>query len=140
MHEDRLKLALDFLALHRMAVLATVAADGSPECALVSYAARGGELIFGTDSTTRKYANLKRSPRVAVVVGHEAPRTLQYEGTAEELSGARERELAALLLARHPETAAFVSVPTARTFLVSPRWMRLTDYSTTPPGVLEIRL
>lgn len=139
MSDERVALALDFISLHRMAVLATTAPDGSPSCALVSYAAKGAHLIVGTDSTTRKYQNLQRDRQVALVIGLDAPRTLQYEGEATELRGEAAREHAALLLDRHPETAVFVSVPTARTFLITPRWMRLTDYSSVPPEVFELR-
>jgi nitroimidazol reductase NimA-like FMN-containing flavoprotein (pyridoxamine 5'-phosphate oxidase superfamily) len=138
MNEERVTRALEFISVHRMAVLATSAPDRQPECALVAYAAKGGRLIVGTDSSTRKYANLERDPRVAVVIGLDAPRTLQYEGDATELSGEAAREHAALLLERHPETAAFVSVPTARTFLITPRWMRFTDYSSMPPDIFEL--
>jgi hypothetical protein len=139
MSDERVALALDFISSHRMAVLATSAPDGGPSAALVSYAAKGALLIVGTDGTTRKYANLKADPRVALVIGLSAPKTLQYEGEATELHGDAAREHAALLLDRHPETAVFVSVPTARTFLITPRWVRLTDYSSVPPEVFELR-
>ena len=139
MHDEQMTVALDFISAHRMAVVATTAAGGEPECALVAYASNGSRLVIGTDSTTRKYENLVRNGRIAVVIGMEAPRTLQYEGDATELSGENARQLAALLLAKHPETAPFVACPTARTFLIMPRWLRFSDYSAMPPAVFEIR-
>jgi hypothetical protein len=138
MNAERLRVALDFISVHRMAVVATTAPDRAPECALVSYAARGDHLIVGTDSASRKYRNLAEDPRVALVIGLEAPATLQYEGEATELHGEAAAEHAALLLERHPETQLFVSGPTARTFLIAPRWMRYTDYRTLPPEVFEL--
>ena len=139
MNDERLRVALDFISVHRMAVIATCTPDRAPECALVSYAAKGDHLIVGTDSASRKYANLTANARVALVIGLEAPATLQVEGEATELHGEAAAEHAALLLERHPETALFVSCPTARTFLIAPRWMRYTDYSTLPPEVFELR-
>jgi hypothetical protein len=139
MKDEQLRVALDFISVHRMAVIATCTTDRAPECALVSYAARGDHLIVGTDSASRKYRNLTANARVAVVIGLDAPVTLQYEGVATELHGAAAVEHAALLLERHPETALFVAGPTARTFLIAPRWMRYTDYSTLPPDIFELR-
>lgn len=36
---------------------------------------------------SRKYKNLKNNPKVAVAIGWEEKKTLQYEGEAEELEG-----------------------------------------------------
>ena len=138
MHDERLTIALDFIAVHRMAVIATCTALHEPSCALVAYAAQGAELIVGTDDTTRKYANLQRSPRVALVIGRDGPTTLQYEGEARELDREAARPRAALLLARHPETAPFLSHAGARTFLIAPRWLRFTDYSSPSPNIFEL--
>ena len=48
---------------HRLAVLASTAADGSPQAAIIGVAVTDDlELIFDTLNTSRKYANLKARP------------------------------------------------------------------------------
>ena len=76
---------------------------------------------------------------MALVIGWEGPTTLQYEGEATELRGAAAEEHAALLFARHPEAAVFLSGPAARTFVVAPRWLRYTDYAGPVPAIFELR-
>jgi pyridoxine/pyridoxamine 5'-phosphate oxidase len=50
------------------------------------------DIIFDTVTTSRKYANMRANPRVALVVGWDAEQTVQYEGIAELLTG-RERDV-----------------------------------------------
>jgi hypothetical protein len=132
------RLLFDFISRHGLAVMATCAPGQRPECALVAYAARGGDLVVVTSADSRKYANLRQNPRVALVIGLEGPSTLQYEGEATEPAGEEARALGALVLARHPTTAVFLSAD-ARTIVVRPGWMRLTEYTRVPPGVVEVR-
>ena len=46
------------------------------------------EIIFDTLTTSRKYANLRADPRVALVIGWDAEQTVQYEGIADLPAGA----------------------------------------------------
>src|SRR6266436_4612421 len=83
-----LALILDFLRQHQECVLATIGQDGRPQAAVVGYSENEmAELMFGTEDFTRKFKNLKRDSRVAVVVGFEGTLSLQYEGVARQLSG-----------------------------------------------------
>ena len=79
-----------------VAVVSTVSPSGAPEAALVGFAASDElELVFDTLSTTRKVANLRANPRVAIVIGgwgeHEI--TAQLEGLADEHVDDRLREV-----------------------------------------------
>ncbi len=68
----------------RTAVLATVRADGRPHAAPIWYAVDGEQLVFTTWHTTVKAANLRRDPRVCLLVDDEAPpfAFVQVEGLA----------------------------------------------------------
>jgi PPOX class probable F420-dependent enzyme len=57
----------------RTAKLATVRSDGRPHVAPVWFDLDGDDLVFTTWHTSVKAANLRRDPRVALVVDDEAP-------------------------------------------------------------------
>lgn len=56
-------------ALH--ATVITVNPDGTPQASLVWMRAEGDELVFGAEGRRRKVANLRRDPRVTVLVQDE---------------------------------------------------------------------
>ena len=57
----------------RTAILATVRADGRPHAAPVWFDLDGDDLVFTTWHASAKAANLRRDPRVALVIDDEAP-------------------------------------------------------------------
>lgn len=88
---------LRYMRGHRLAVVATSAADGSPQAALVGVGVSTAlDIIFDTVSTSRKHANLVRDPRAAVTFSGPAEQTLQYEGSRSpfHLRGSRTRRTA----------------------------------------------
>ncbi|GIU97943.1 MAG: PPOX class F420-dependent oxidoreductase [Actinomycetota bacterium] len=56
----------DLVAGARVSHLATVGADGAPHVVPVCHVLDGDRLVFATDRTTRKVANLLANPRAAV--------------------------------------------------------------------------
>ena len=59
-----------FLRRHRYAVQATRDVDGAPQAAVVGIAVSDQlEIVFDTLATSRKCQNLRRDPRIALVVG-----------------------------------------------------------------------
>jgi pyridoxine/pyridoxamine 5'-phosphate oxidase len=77
-----------FLRGHRLAVISTVNPAASPQASLIGIAVTEAlDIIFDTVTTSRKFANLRADPRVALLIGWEAEQTVQYEGIAELLSG-----------------------------------------------------
>src|SRR5258706_8410580 len=67
---------------HKLAVVATIGADGGPQSAVVGVGATQAlEVVFDTLSTTRKHTNLQRDRRIAVTYSGPGE-TLQYEGVA----------------------------------------------------------
>lgn len=124
---------------HRLAVLASTAADG-PQAAIVGVAVTDDlALIFDTLNTSRKYANLKADARVAFVIG-EGAQTLQYQGIAEELAGDALACCKPLYFAVWPDGPARESLPGITYFRVRPTWLRHSDFSVEPPRIEEITL
>ena len=125
---------------HRLAVLASTAADGSPQAAIIGVAVTDDlELIFDTLNTSRKYANLKADARVAFVIG-EGAQTLQYQGIAEELSGEALARCKPIYFAVWPDGPAREGLPGITYFRVRPTWLRHSDFSVEPPRIVEITL
>jgi pyridoxine/pyridoxamine 5'-phosphate oxidase len=72
----------EFITKHKLAVLATAAADGAPQAALVGIAVTPElELVFDTVRSTRKARNLSENPVAALVIGCTDEITCQYEGS-----------------------------------------------------------
>lgn len=84
--------ALDFLKQHIIAVVATTDEDHQPNAATVLYHIDDNmNLFFMTRKQTRKYKNIKRNGRIAVVVGTgDGQGTIQAEGEAEVLENGLE--------------------------------------------------
>src|SRR5579884_616715 len=79
----------DFMRRHRLAVLATVSEDNHPEAAVIGFAVTPElDILFDTVRSARKYKYMLANPRVALVIGWDREVTVQYEGIAEEPSGA----------------------------------------------------
>jgi len=133
------RMILDFLRQHTLAVIATCGRDGRPEAAAIDFSVRDDlEIVFDTFEHTRKFVNLSEQSRVALVIGWDNNITVQYEGDATKVSADD--------LERYQE-AHVKSVPAEREFVekgavvfrVEPRWIRYSDYSKTPPDVIEFR-
>ncbi|SRR5579884_8675 len=101
---------LQFLREHRLAVEASVSTSSHAQAAVVGFAISDEfEIIFDTLDSTRKVANLRQNPRVAFVIGGLLPgdeRTAQYEGIADEPSGAELDRLTEIYYQVHPDGRA----------------------------------
>ncbi|GAB2963316.1 PPOX class F420-dependent oxidoreductase [Saccharothrix stipae] len=76
---------LALLARSKLAVLATIKADGRPQLSpvLPSYDPDAGVIRVSTTARTAKFANLRRDPRVALeVTGESGAEWATVEGTA----------------------------------------------------------
>jgi Pyridoxamine 5'-phosphate oxidase len=121
----------------KQGVLATTAADGAPEAALVGIAALDdGTLVVNAPASARKVANLRHEPRVALVVGTGAVHSLQIEGVAEVLDGDARIRLGAAYDAQYPGSRSladgFVVIAT------HPRWMRDYDVERAPCAIESV--
>jgi len=101
-----------------LAVLATQNA-GQPYTSLVAFAATDDlkQLLFATDRSTRKYANLMSDARAAMLIDDRSNRpddiahamAVTATGTTEILSGDTADRLRALYRTKHPQLEEFMS-------------------------------
>ena len=128
-----------FLRRHRLCVQASIASSGAPQAAVVGFAVTDElELVFDTLSTTRKVHNLRRDPRIAVVVGWDAEQTAQIEGIADEPIGDDLARLQRAYDAVFPDGAERRRWPNITYVRVRPTWVRYSDFGASPPVVVEL--
>ncbi len=131
---------VEFLSSQRLGVLGTIAPDGSPQSALVGIAVTDRlEIVFDTLRTTRKYRNLMTNPAASLVAGWSGEITLQYEGEAREPVGAELAAYQAIYFETWPECRAHLEWPEITHFVVTPKWVRYSDYGPNPPVIEEFR-
>lgn len=127
-----------FLQSHRLAVLATAAAeDMRPQAALVGIAVTPDlEIVFDTVRSSRKYDNLLANPRVALVIGWRNETSVQYEGIAVELAPAEGAEYREAYYAVFPDGRQRTAEWEGLThFVIRPSWIRYSNFNS--PAVIE---
>jgi len=134
---------LEFLRQHRLAVQASVSAADAPQAAIVGYAITDRfEIVFDTIDSTRKAKNLRHNRRLALVIGGWLAgdeRTVQYEGIADEPSGAELERLKQVYYGAYPDGPSRLSWPGLIYVRVRPTWIRYSDYTVNPPEIVEFR-
>ena len=129
-----------FVAAQQLAVLATLGPDGAPQAALVGFALTDRfELVFDSVDNSRKIGNLRRDPRVAVVIGgtmHDE-RTVQVDGSADEPEGDEGERVREAYFRRWPDGRDRVSWPGITHVRITPRWLRFSDWNAAPAVVME---
>lgn len=138
---------LEFLRKNVLATISTVNPQNlQPESALVAFCELGTlEIIITTLKGSRKYENLLKNDKVALVMGwEEDPKhwaTLQYEGKAVEVCVHKESSYRKLFLQKEgsPCTQKFLNRNDMKVFKITPTWI---GYSRFPqnkkPIVIEI--
>ncbi|MEK7143592.1 MAG: pyridoxamine 5'-phosphate oxidase family protein [Patescibacteria group bacterium] len=135
---NQTKIVLGLIDKSKLAVLSTVTADDRSESAVIEISVHKNlELIFDTMPSFRKYKNLQSNQNVSVVIGWE-PATVQYEGTAVELSGKELEEYKQIHFQKFPKAVKFEKLG-VRFFKIIPEWIRYTDVSKQPWEVFEIK-
>ena len=116
---DRIsKLDRDALENQNLAVLATHS-SGQPYANLVGFLATKSlkEIVFATRCTTRKYMNIVKDSRVALVIDTRSNEKADFHkamavtitGKAQEVGGEEREKLAELYLEKFPHLIEFVS-------------------------------
>ncbi|MBW2603886.1 MAG: pyridoxamine 5'-phosphate oxidase family protein [Deltaproteobacteria bacterium] len=119
--EDIKQQIRELLINQKLAVLSTHR-SGQPYGSLIAFVGKEDlkEIFFVTPRTTRKFANLSRDPRVAILINsglntesdfHEAV-SVTALGSAEEINGNEKNEILGLYLTKHPYLEAFATSPT----------------------------
>jgi general stress protein 26 len=131
----------EFIVRHRYGVVATTHANGSSQSALVGIAVSPGlEIYFDTVGATRKGQNLRRDPRVSIVIGWENEQSVQLEGAADEPKGAELEALKLVYYAAWPDGPGRENWPGITWIRIKPRWIRFSDFNRTQGAVREITL
>lgn len=110
----------DLFSSQPLAVLATQS-DGQPYGNLVAFAATEDleGLLFATVRGTRKFANITKDPRVAMVMDSRTNQRVDFQravavtatGIVEEVESAERDHLMELYLLKHPHLKKFVKSP-----------------------------
>ena len=118
-----------FLRRHKICVQASVAASSAPQAAVVGFAVSDDlELVFDSVGTTRKMINLRRDPRIALVVGWDEDQTVQIEGIADEPTGAELERMKAVYLSVYPDGVERLAWKDITHVRVRPTWVRYSDF------------
>lgn len=130
----------NFMNGEELAVLSSIAGDGSPQAALVGIATTPEvEVVFDTVKSSRKYPNMKKNPRVALVIGCTTEITVQYEGIAEELAGEELARYKKVYFAKFADGPAREKWEGIVYFAVRPNWLRYSDYNLGRRKIEEMR-
>jgi len=128
-----------FIRRHRWAVQASVHANGAPQAAVIGVAVTDElELVFDTIGDTRKAVNLRRDPRVALVIGWDEEQTLQVEGVADEPAGDDLVRAQQAYFARFPDGPARLRWPGITYIRIRPTWVRYSNFGSSPPRIVEL--
>lgn len=132
---------LDFVKGHRVAVQASVSPSGSAQAAVVGIAVTENlEIVFDCLATSRKFENLQRNPKIALVIGGLNPgdeRTVQYEGLADEPRGADLARIKAAYFETYPDGRERETWAGLTYVRVRPSWIRFSDFNGQPPTIVE---
>ncbi len=131
--------AKQFLSTLETCVIATVDANGHPEAATVGFSVdEEFKILVATNQNTRKATNLAENNKVALVVGLDAPKTVQIEGIAEQISKDQYQERIEFHFENVPAARRFAGDEGQQYYLITPIWLRFTDYTQNPP-IFETR-
>ena len=132
---------LEFMRRYRVAVEASVSSAGAMQAAVVGIAVTERfEIVFDTLSSSRKAQNLRRNPKVALVIGglsNGEERTVQYEGFADEPGGDELERLKQAYYQVYPDGPSRLSWPGLIYVRVRPTWIRYSDFTANPPLIVE---
>lgn len=135
MNEAQRKEVLKFLQRNKVAVLATISPEGEPQPATVTHLMDNDFTFYCVaKSDSRKVRNIKKNPRVGIVVGTDpnVPITVQMQGNATIISNPNHYIITHLKNKMNPEEAQWLPL------LKSPKgdhefikvdidWMRLLN-------------
>jgi len=125
-----------------LAVQASVSPANAPQAAVVGFIVTDDfGVVFDTVETTRKVINLRSNRRCALVIGGMMKgdeRTVQFEGVADEPTGADLELLKELYFARFPDGRDRQHWPGLTYIRLRPQWLRFSDFNTSPPTIAEL--
>lgn len=138
---DNKKMIYDFIKKHNTAVISTVNPLALPESSVVGfYIKEDFEIHIATYDSSRKFMNIKRNPRVALVIGWEQGKTVQLEGAAVQITDPDEiKELEWHEMEKMPTVAKYIKPHRAVFLRIIPKWLKYSNFSTEPWQIEELR-
>ena len=108
---------------------ASVTTAAAPQAAVVGIAVSDDlELVFDTLGSTRKMANLRANPRIALVIGWDDEQTVQLEGLADEPHGPELERLKRVYFEAWPDGVERQMWEGITYVRVRPSWARFSDF------------
>jgi len=131
----------------KLAVLSTRTPEGHPYVSLVAFASAADLkcILFVTPATTRKYANLRADPRVALLIDSRSNQDADIHhamavtalGSAQIVEKDQARGFLDRYLAKHPHLEEFAKAPTSAWIRVHiHRYVHVKNFQT----VMELRM
>jgi hypothetical protein len=131
-------LLFQFLDGRGLGVVSSLGPDGAPQSALVGIAITPElEIVFDTVKKARKFTNIARDPRVALVIGWEGEITVQYEGVARQISSTELGPYHEIYFRKFTDGPARLKWEGITYYVVTPKWIRYCDYNQSPPEIVE---
>ena len=129
---------LGYLRGRNVMAVSSIGPNGAPQAAIVGYGVSDAlELVFDTLSSTRKYANLVKDPRVALIVGWDDT-TLQLQGTADFPTGEDLERMRQVYFTAYPDGRDRLAWPGITHVRVRLEWARFSDFRTEPNRIVEL--
>ncbi|SRR6266404_1657895 len=134
------QLLFQFLSGCSLGVLSSLGPNGAPQSALVGIAVTPElELVFDTVEKSRKFGNIGRDPRVAFVIGWQGEITVQYEGAARQISSTELGPYHQIYFRKFTDGPSRLKWEGITYYVVTPKWIRYSDYNQTPAEIIEFR-
>jgi Pyridoxamine 5'-phosphate oxidase len=128
-----------FLKKEKLGVVSSISPEGPPQSALVGIAVTEKlEIVFDTLDSTRKFRNLKQHPRCSFTIGWAGEITVQYEGKAWLPTGSELERYRQIYFASWPDGPSRLNWPGLVHFVVTPTWVRYSDFNQDPPLIEEL--
>jgi pyridoxamine 5'-phosphate oxidase-like protein len=130
-----------FLDACSLGVVSTLGPAGEPQSALVGIAVTPQlEIIFDTVEKSRKFGNLMRDGRAALVAGWQGEITVQLEGTTRRISSTELGPYHETYFRKFSDGPARLKWEGIAYFVITPRWLRYSNYNQSPPEIVEFNL
>jgi hypothetical protein len=130
-----------FIAAQTLAVVSSTGPGGAPQSALVGIAVTLDlHVVFDTLEQSRKAQNLIARPACSLVIGWTGEITVQFEGLADQHKADEEGDWKDLYFTAWPDCRDHLKWPGITYFVVSPKWIRYSDFSQSPPEIVEFQM
>lgn len=129
---------------NKICAMATASPIGQPQVAYMAYAVLDtGHLLLNTSAHSRKVKNIASNAHVAFAIGWDVQKkNYQLEGDASVIvkEDIAYKTYTDVFYKQNPHLEAFRNLPDHVFIRVLPTWIRLNDFSVSPPMIREFQL